>query len=177
VPKPQGMSREQRRMVKDFIHGGRGGLALGSELEHERRIAEIDYRVKDVRGLWLAWIAPRFKEGAVYFTGTYSEEYGYANGLMSARNVHKDFRRFLAEHGMTNVEFVNGVEKHQYRDILHCHGIIAGEFTDLDRYLLDAEWQRDRGFCRVLPVLDGCASYVTKYALKNDTDNFDWNLS
>jgi hypothetical protein len=128
------------------------------------------------RDAWVAWLAPRFNEGSAYITGTYSDDYGYPNGLMSARNVHKDFRRFLDEIGLDG-DFICGVEKHLYRDVLHLHGIIGGDFTDPQRRFLKQWWRLDRGFSRVLPVRDGCASYVTKYALKGDTDSFDWRLS
>jgi len=113
----------------------------------------------------------------MYFTGTYSDDYGTRHGLMLPRNVHKDFRRWLVEQGLTAHPFINGVEHHKYRDILHLHAVVQGDFTEADMRLLRAYWQADRGHARALPVLDGCASYVTKYALKGDTDSFDWNLS
>jgi hypothetical protein len=129
------------------------------------------------REAWVAWLAPRFPAGSAYFTGTYSDDYGLPHGLMLARNVHHDFRRFLVERELMGHEFIDGVEQHKYRDVLHLHGIIQGDFSDLDRRLLKAEWERERGYARVLPVLDGCASYVTKYALKGDTEHFDWNIA
>lgn len=176
--------RNSTRMERDFIQGGVGLL--------EPHLEEVTYAATPVlanrrsperagspREAWIRWLAPHFPKGSAYFTGTYGDEYGLPNGLMLARNVHHDFRRFLVERGLTDREFINGVEQHKYRDgnVLHCHAIIGGDFSDLDRRLLKAEWQADRGFCRVLPVLDGCASYVTKYALKGDTEHFDWNLA
>jgi hypothetical protein len=166
----------QRRLERDFITGGTGllvprqGNDLGAAAASEAATA---------RQAWVAWLAPRFPQGSAYFTGTYSDEYGVPHGLMLARNVHHDFRRFLVERGLMAAEFINGVEQHAYRDssVLHCHAIIQGEFSDIDRRLLKAEWAATRGYARVLPVLDGCASYVTKYALKDDTYNFDWNLA
>jgi len=113
----------------------------------------------------------------MYFTGTYSDDYGMRHGLMLARNVHKDFRRFLIEQRLTGHAFINGVEAHKYRDVLHLHAVVQGDFTQRDMGLLKAYWEADRGFARALPVLDGCASYVTKYALKGDSDSFDWNLA
>lgn len=129
------------------------------------------------RDAWICWLGPHFENGsAAYFTGTYSDEYGFPHGLMLARNVHADFRRFLNRHGYSDNEYIIGVEKHQYRDILHLHAIIGGDFDDIERRLLKAQWQAERGHARALPVLDGCASYITKYALKGDTECFEWNL-
>lgn len=132
-----------------------------------------------VREAWIDWLSPRFPSGSAYITGTYSDSYGFAHGLTLARNVHKDVRRFLSEHGFLSLDerhYICGVEPHLYRDILHWHGIIAGDFSPDDLRYLQAAWAAERGFCRALPVLDGCASYVTKYALKGDTDSFDWRL-
>lgn len=130
-----------------------------------------------VRAAWLDFTRPRFADNdSAYFTGTYRDDYGFANGLMLPRNVHRDFRRFLDRWDIPE-QFIVGVERHQFRDILHLHAVIAGPFSDYDRNRLKAAWEADRGFARVLPVLDGCESYVTKYALKGDTDLFDWRLS
>lgn len=167
-------SRVQRRLERDFITGGCGLLVprQGNDLA-----ATAASEAATAREAWIAWLAPRFPQGSAYFTGTYQDDYGRDHGLMLARNVHHDFRRFLVDRGLMATEFINGVEQHKYRDILHCHAIIQGDFTDLDRRLLKAEWEAQRGYARVLPVLDGCASYVTKYALKGDTEHFDWNLA
>lgn len=176
-------SRHQRRVERDFVQGGTG-LLMPAEVapsqgtrSHlaERRTAPD--RASTPREAWIRWLAPRFPGGSAYFTGTYSDEYGYPHGLTLARNVHHDFRRFLVERELMGHAFINGVEQHRYRDVLHLHAIIAGDFTDLDRRLLAAEWSADRGHARVLPVLDGCASYVTKYALKGSTESFDWNVA
>jgi len=130
---------------------------------------------------WLEWIQPVFAASdgttAAYFTGTYSDDYGFPNGLTLPRNVHKDVRRYLKEVRLDDARFICGVESHRYRDILHWHGIIAGQFTDHDLTFLKRWWSAERGHARVLPVHDGCSSYVTKYALKGDTENFDWRLS
>ena len=168
--------RYQRRQMRDFITGG-AGLLVPRDAASQTELAAACAGAGTPREAWIAWLAPRFPLGAAYFTGTYSDDYGIPHGLMAARNVHHDFRRFLVERGLTGHEFINGVEHHKYRDVLHCHAIISGDFTDLDMRLLKAEWEVERGYARVLPVLDGCASYVTKYALKGDTESFDWNLS
>jgi len=156
---------------------GGSGLLVPASREAQAQAAAAAAGAATAREAWIAWLAPRFTPGAAYFTGTYSEDYGLSHGLMLARNVHHDFRRFLVERELTDRQFISGVEQHRYRDVLHLHAIISGDFSDIDRRLLKAEWERERGFSRVLPVLDGCASYVTKYALKGDTEHFDWNVA
>lgn len=131
---------------------------------------------RDVRECWMRWLSPHFNDNeACYFTGTYSDDYGLPNGLMLARNVHKDWNRWLETWGFDG-KYIIGVEKHRYRDILHLHAILSGPFTEEQRIWLKRWWSSDRGFARALPVLDGCASYVTKYALKGDTECFEWRL-
>lgn len=130
-----------------------------------------------LRDTWIRWLAPVFAEnGSCYFTGTYSDEYGEPHGLMAVRNVHKDFRRWLAEWDFGG-RYIIGVEQHAYRDVLHLHAIIEGPLSLEQMQVLKDWWQRERGFARSLPVLDGCASYVTKYALKHDCESFEWRLS
>ncbi len=130
-----------------------------------------------VQSAWVAWLEPHFVDNAsCYFTGTYSDEYGIPNGLMAQRNVHKDWKRYLKSFGYEG-KYVVAVERHQFRDVLHLHAILAGPFTDPQRAWLKAWWALDRGHARALPVLDKCASYITKYALKGDTDSFEWRLS
>lgn len=129
------------------------------------------------RDAWCHWVAPHFTANdSAYLTGTYSDEYGYCNGLMLVRNVHKDFRNYLLSVGFTG-KYIVGVEQHQYRDILHLHAILEGPYNEQQRELLKAWWSVERGHARVLPVLDGGVSYITKYALKGDTDAFEWRLS
>ena len=140
------------------------------------RSRHADASAPTVREAWVEWLAPAFAGGGCYFTGTYSDEYGMAHGLMLPRNVHKDFRAFLKELGLDD-HYIVGVEQHRFRSVLHLHAIIAGDWTPDQLHFLKRWWQIDRGFARSLPVLDGCASYVTKYALKGDTDCFEWRLS
>lgn len=175
-------SRIARRTQRDFIHGVPGAIVPQGVPRDDARVPTLvardaPDRAAGVRDAWLRWLAPRFPNGSLYFTGTYSDEYGIAHGCMAPRNVHKDFRRWLLEQGLEGREFINGVEQHQYRDVLHLHAVVGGEYSDLDRRLLAASWAAERGHARALPVLDGCASYVTKYALKGSTQSFDWNLA
>lgn len=135
------------------------------------------------RSAWIAWLEPYFADNdSAYFTGTYADDYGFAHGLMLVRNVQKDFERFCEWAQIGDRDYVCGVEPHRFRDILHLHAVIEGPFSRVERELLKERWQNGgkfgtRGFARVLPVLDRCESYVTKYALKNDSDAFAFKLS
>jgi len=173
--------RTSKRRARDFVHGVPGAVLPVAAVTPSADAGLADRvgaaRSASPREAWQRWLAPRFPAGSLYFTGTYSDEYGFSHGCTLPRNVHKDFRRWLLENGLERCEFVCGVEPHAFRDVLHLHAIVAGDFSDLDRRLLGAAWAVERGHSRVLPVQDGCASYVTKYALKGDTECFDWNLA
>lgn len=144
------------------------------------------------RSAWIAWLEPYFADNdSAYFTGTYNDVYGLSHGLMLVRNVQKDFERFCEWARIGDRDYVCGVEPHRERDILHLHAVIEGPFNEPQRRMLQSEWdsrswtcelngvvmKAPRGFARVLPVLDRCESYVTKYALKNDSDAFAFKLS
>lgn len=168
-------SRHTKRQTRDFVTGGLGRLA--DRREAPAHAAPAPAAAATPQAAWIGWLSPRFADNdSAYFTGTYTDDYGLSHGLTLPRNVHKDFRLFLVDHGLDPRQFVNGVEHHAYRDVLHLHGIIEGPFSQDDLKLLQSLWQTDRGFAKVLPVQDRCAAYVTKYALKSDTDSFDWNL-
>jgi hypothetical protein len=119
---------------------------------------------------WLTLLCPHFSEGhSLNFTGTYSDEYGYSHGLMLARNVERDFRRFLGSLGRRTEAWVLGVEHHRTgRKILHLHAVVAGHWSDADIAIAAYEWQRYRGFCRAGTVNDraGAVRYAVKHAMK-----------
>lgn len=142
----------------------------------KRGVWQTDGPREAVRSVWLDWLNPFFREGSVYFTGTYSDTYGYQNGLTLQRNVAKDVERFLKRCGCDDAAYVIGVERHQFRDVLHFHGVFGPVGVSLDRDYLAGVWAATRGHCKALPVKDGCLSYVTKYALKGDFDAFYWRL-
>jgi len=129
-----------------------------------------------VRDAWVSFLSPRFPDGSCYFTGTYSDEYGFRHACFCVDAVQRDFRNFLKEWGISS-DFICAVEKHRWRDILHLHGIICGDFTPAQLRFLQNMWALDRGFAKSLPVKDGCVSYVTKYALKDSVESFDWRLT
>jgi hypothetical protein len=112
-----------------------------------------------------------------FFTGTYSDAYGYSHGLMLPRNAQADFRRFLKSQGLGDASFACAVEDHACRAIVHLHALIAvRSIADMDR--IHAAWASDRGLASAPPCTDGGLSYVCKYALKGDeVDRFDWRFS
>jgi len=186
MPKPRKPSRQARRESALYLSSPSDGaselpstppLAPATELPLLLAARARSGAPRGVRESWVSWLAPHFiGNDSCYFTGTYSDDYGLKNGCMLVRNVHKDWRRFLKSVDLATRDNIVGVEQHEFRDVLHLHAIVAGPFTAEQREWLKAWWSAERGFARVLPVLDGCASYVTKYALKGDTDSFEWSL-
>jgi len=175
LPRASDARRNSNRQLAFGVTGTPG--ARDAEGDRAAGVPAAVVLAKDVRVAWVEWLAPNFANGeACYFTGTYSDDYGLANGLMLARNVHKDWARFLEAFGFEG-KWICGVEQHRYRDILHLHAILGGEWSEVERKLIKAWWSVDRGHAKSLPVLDKCASYVTKYALKHDTDSFEWRLT
>lgn len=189
MAKPREASRHAKREIA--LCGGSSqrdsivsASELGATLQSVHGSAERSQRsggqvtpANDARDAWIAWLAPHFANNeSCYFTGTYSDDYGMSNGLMLVRNVHKDFRRYLKSFDYRG-KYVLGVEPHAFRSVLHLHAIIEGPLSEQNRDWMKRWWQAERGHARSLPVLDGCASYVTKYALKSDSDAFEWRLS
>jgi len=193
IPRDAGSGQERLSARKDGTGAAQGSAceahgassaaarAPSNSTAHGRQVTDPPRNAAGVREAWIDWLAPIFPAGSAYITGTYRDEYGFANGLTLPRNVHKDVGRFINhEEGWLRIDdrrYICGVEQHRYRDILHWHGIIEGPFTADELRWLRRLWLLDRGYARVLPVRDGCISYVTKYALKaNDSEAFDWRL-
>jgi hypothetical protein len=111
-----------------------------------------------------------------FFSGSYSDKYGYPHGLMLPRNVQADFKRALADYGFANRDWFDAVEAHKTgRDVLHCHALIA-DMSREDMRLLEACWTRDRGWSKAVRCHDGGVNYCCKYVLKsNNGDSFDWS--
>ena len=129
----------------------------------------------------LAWVElvrqnlARDGQPLVFFTGTYSDEYGMSHGLMLPRNVQADFKRALKAAGLGDAGFICSVEPHRLRSVLHCHALI--EATPAEVAVLEHVWQ-ERGWCSAPACTDGGFSYCCKYALKSSTpDSFDWKWS
>jgi len=129
----------------------------------------------------LAWVElvrdnlARDGQELVFFTGTYSDEYGMSHGLMLPRNVQADFKRALKAAGLEDAGFICSVEPHRLRSVLHCHALI--EATSEQVAVLEHVWQ-ERGWCSAPVCTDGGFSYCCKYALKSSTpDSFDWKWS
>jgi len=130
---------------------------------------------------WAGMLAPHFANGqAVHFTGTYSDDYGYRNGLMLARNVQRDFRRFLKDMGWDDRAFCIGVEVHKSgRAILHLHALIGGSWDAAQRNHLKQAWAMYRGHARATQVVtrEQCVEYAAKHCMKTDiTESFDFVL-
>jgi hypothetical protein len=114
---------------------------------------------------WASWLASFGLD--TYVTFTWSDEAGERIGSPYA--ALRDVKRFLKSMGVR--ECFLAVEGHKERTIPHVHGVVR---FGGDRSFMWAEWFRTRGFARVLPVRDGCESYVTKYLLKEGGPEATW---
>jgi hypothetical protein len=144
-----------------------------------RRIAD-----RQIVESWADFLEPHFGSGqpALNLTGTYSDKYGEANGLMHARNVMADFQRFLRfikrdrEAGCIGVELapqglISG------RPYLHFHALIGGNWPQSDLQRIELLWGEHRGWARAKLTDDraGCIEYAAKHLLKQGAaDNFDF---
>lgn len=128
---------------------------------------------------WCDMVESRMSgSGDCFFTGSYSDSYGYAHGLMKSHNVIKDFIRFMTYQGLEDHNWVCAVELHKYRDILHLHALISGLGDFSDRVNLEHSWRASqRGFqVTAEPLLDRGIAYCTKYALKGqNAADFEWS--
>jgi hypothetical protein len=129
-----------------------------------------------VRDAWVDLVTGRLAGQEVcFFTGTYRDDYGFSMGLMAARNVQRDFRRFLKEQGLEAIDWVCAVEPHRYRVILHLHALLAGVDPRRSDELKRA-WDLSRGWSTAPVCTDGGISYTCKYALKAaEADSFAWS--
>jgi len=134
-----------------------------------------------LRDAWCGMVQEHMTgDGDVFLTGTYSDSYGYAHGLMKSHNVMKDVRRFLLAQNLDSHAWVAAVELHKFRDILHVHMLLAGVGGFEDRVALERAWRQSGRGQQVSadPLLDRGISYCTKYALKGqNAADFDWSWS
>jgi hypothetical protein len=130
---------------------------------------------------WSDFLAPQFPDGATFFTFTYGDdklaELAKKRGescrfAYSPRGVQSDIRRFLKLVEYQGPHFT-AVEPHQYRDVLHAHGLL-GPLEDDRRHRLFTTWLGTRGRLQLLPATAGAFPYVCKYALKRADGSGDW---
>jgi hypothetical protein len=168
------------------------GLVVGRRVDpaeyaevRQRRADEIaamplcrhDRPLDQVRDAWVAMVTERLGDDRVcFFSGSYRDDYGYPNGLMLARNVQRDFKRFLAAFGYDDCDWVCAVEKHPSgRDVLHLHALLSN-MTETEMSLLEHDWTESRGWSKAVRCNDGGVRYTCKYALKGADDTlFDWS--
>lgn len=172
-----------------------GWLSVGSLDEID--LADLEYRASLRRSpgrlprstanqvlldSWVALLSPYFDHcEAASLTLTYSDDYGYRNGLMLPRNVRSDFLRALAHCRPGFVRNCQGIEHHNTgRLILHSHGMLGGDWSQSDRDDFKSYWDNTRGWSRVEAVTErgGCVAYCAKHLLKRGAaDLFDFQVT
>jgi len=125
---------------------------------------------------YVGMFSPHFDGGgAMNLTGTYTDGYGYAHGLMLPRNIIKDFRAFIDQErpGVFDPWLI-GVEAHNTgRDILHFHAMVGGTWSEADMERLQARWVYSRGWAvaKSVTAAGGCVAYCAKHLLKRGADD------
>jgi hypothetical protein len=172
------LAGDQLDQVRDRLDAGadRRGLHLPALPRRgtDREIVEA----------WADFLTPHFGSNrpALNLTGTYSDDYGYPNGLMHARNVMADFGRFLHYINRDRDAGCIGVElapqgRLSGRSILHFHALIGGSWSRPDCKRIECLWATHRGWARAKLTDDraGCIEYAAKHLLKQGAaDNFDF---
>jgi hypothetical protein len=111
-----------------------------------------------------------------YVTLTWSDEAAERMHVAGASSAVRAFKQFMRDMGVR--QFFVAVEGHKNREVPHVHAVVQyhGQRTDMWKRW----WELTKSMAKVLPVEDGCLSYVTKYIMKDrsDTGGFttDWCL-
>jgi len=128
----------------------------------------------DLHREWARYLAGFFPDGSTYVTFTFSDEYALEHGIYKKRTALRSCSAFLRTYGYTGRKFL-AAEGHKDRVVPHVHGILM---PVADRWsMMQAYTASGRGWSRILPVKDGCHSYVTKYLLKDyDGDNIVFDI-
>lgn len=157
---------------------GAGGVPVQLELGCRpdvllsRAAARAHFGGSGLEDTWADFIEDFFPGEATFVTFTYSDEGGKRYLAYRPPAVFGDVQRFLSRRGYDGPAlFV--CERHQWRDILHAHGLIHG-MTARDRVALQEAWYADRGRARLLPATAGAFPYVCKYALKHSDAHGDF---
>jgi len=148
---------------------------LAARAEEIRQFAPR--REDPLRDAWVSLVQEKLGDERVcFFTGSYRDDVGYPNGFMLARNVQRDFKRFLAAGGYDDCDWVCAVEKHPSgRDVLHLHALLSN-MTDTEMHALEHDWTESRGWSKAVRCHDGGVRYCCKYALKGAyVETFDWS--
>ena len=136
---------------------------------------------------WVQWLQGQGL--GTYVTLTWSDEVALRDGLAyrdregkvyghpSSRIVALQHTRSWASRHGYDYRYFFASEVGYGRDIPHVHGMMEA-MSRQERYRLWAHWFATKGLAVVLPVTDGCESYVSKYILKDDrcdTVEFSFN--
>lgn len=170
APPPRPVTISHDRDYAEFICG------VAADRRREQISANPRLEVQDpVLKSWVTMVSDKLGDlPLVFFTGTYSDAYGMSHGLMLPRNVQADFKRALRDAGLADRRYINAVEPHRLRSVLHCHALI--EASEADAAVLQAVWDK-RGWSSAPRCTDGGVSYCCKYALKSaSADAFDWRF-
>jgi hypothetical protein len=165
VPVPREVSRLQQRMIAPVelptVYGV-DRVAAGRDLVHDE---------------WSRWLSGYFPDGSdsAYVTLTWSDEEAFKRYVFGAKRAIADASAFFTDLGIR--QWFVCVEDHKWRDVPHIHGVVRlGD--SMRRDYMWGLWRATRSSnARILPIQDGCFSYVTKYVFKDETaTRLEWRL-
>lgn len=130
-----------------------------------------------VHEAWAMMLSSYFPDGsdAAYVTLTFSDAYADRAKVHGPKSAFRDARSYFDDVGIR--QFFLACEQTDRVAVPHVHGIVrVGEMVSR-RWLWGAWFGTRKSHARILPVQDGCLSYVTKYLLKDrDATMVDWRL-
>ncbi|CAK0743165.1 hypothetical protein CCP3SC15_1240007 [Gammaproteobacteria bacterium] len=143
--------------------------------ERERKYKRSDkLKTASVVQEWAAYLSGVGFD--TYVTVTWSDGAADKFHVDGARSAMREFRRFMAEMGIKKWYAV--VEGHKERAVPHIHAVV--KYGGRRTVMWQKWWGETNSMARILPITDGCFSYVSKYILKDggDTGGFttEWRI-
>lgn len=158
--------------------GGEAPQPAGAEVAGDAALAPGTAAVRRaVHAGWARMLSGYFPDGSdsAYVTLTWSDTAARSRGVHGPKSALRDVKDYLRDVGIT--QFFLAVEQTDRANVPHVHGIVRVGGMASRRWLWGAWYGTRKSMARILPVQDGCLSYVTKYVLKDElATSLDWSL-
>jgi hypothetical protein len=123
---------------------------------------------------WAEWLSGQGLN--VYVTLTWSDDAADERHIDSPTSALRDFRALMRKFKVR--KYYVAVEGHKERTVPHIHAVIR--YDGSMKAMWEYYWNTRHSMARILPVMDGCFSYVAKYIMKDKTDTggltTEWRL-
>lgn len=161
---------------RELEQPGAGGAAPTAGAE-AAPVATMPSSRAEVHAAWAQMLSGYFPDGSdsAYVTLTWSDDYARRHHVHGPKSALRDVRAYLQDIGVR--QFYLAVEQTDRANVPHVHGIIRIGGMSTRKWLWGQWFATRKSMARILPVQDGCLSYVTKYVLKDNTaTSLDWQL-